>query len=57
MILGKSAEEAARYLATVEVNGRDYELTSYIGAMPVRGYYLTGNEKNDNGLPQGFLVD
>ena len=57
MILGKSADEAAKGMALVEVNGRDYALTGYVGALPVRSYYLEGNEKNDNGEPQGFLVD
>ena len=57
MILGKSADEAAKGMELVEVNGRNYALTGYVGAMPVRGYYLEGNEKNDNGEPQGFLVE
>ena len=57
MIRGTSADEAAKGMALVEVNGRDYALTGYVGALPVRGYYLEGNEKNDNGEPQGFLVD
>mgnify|MGYP007000427639 len=24
---------------------------------PLRGSYIPGNEKNDDGLPQGFLVE
>ena len=38
MILGKSANEAAKGMALVEVNGRDYALTGYVGTAPVHGY-------------------
>jgi len=31
-------------------------LKGYVGASPVRGHYVEGNEVNDNGEPQGFLV-
>ncbi len=51
-----SAAEAAARQRQVHVNGRDYTLAEYIGAAPVRGHYVAGNETNDNGLPQGFLV-
>ena len=57
MIHGKSADEGAKGVALVEVNGCDYALTGYVGAVPLRGYYFEGNEKNDNREPQGFLVD
>jgi hypothetical protein len=40
----------------VHVNGRDYTLAEYVGAAPKNGIYVHGNEINDNGLPQGFLV-
>ena len=52
-----SAAEAAGRQRIVHVHGRDYTLSAYIGAAPERGHYVAGNEKNDNGLPQGFLVD
>ena len=52
-----SAAEAAARQRTVHVHGRDYTLSAYIGAAPTRGHYVAGNEVNDNGLPQGFLVD
>ena len=52
-----SATEAAARQRQVHVNGRDYTLSEYIGAAPERGHYVAGNETNDNGLPQGFLVD
>ena len=51
-----TAAEAAARQRQVHVNGRDYTLAEYIGAAPVRGHYVAGNETNDNGLPQGFLV-
>ena len=57
MLYGKSAPEAQSTRRAVEVNLRNYELSSYVGAAPVRGHYLEGNEVNDNGLPQGFLVE
>ena len=52
-----SAAEAAGRQRQVHVHGRDYTLSAYIGAAPTRGHYVAGNEVNDNGLPQGFLVD
>ena len=51
-----SAAEAAGRQRQVHVNGRDYTLSEYIGAAPTRGHYVAGNEFNDNGMPQGFLV-
>lgn len=56
MLLVTSAEEAAARQRQVEVNGRHYVLAEYVGAAPKRGHYVPGNEANDNGLPQGFLV-
>lgn len=56
MLLITSAAEAAARSRQVHVNGRDYTLSEYIGAAPERGHYVAGNESNDNGLPQGFLV-
>ncbi len=52
-----TASEAAGRKHQVHVHGRDYTLSEYIGAAPKRGHYVPGNEVNDNGLPQGFLVD
>lgn len=57
MILVTPAQEAAARARIVHVNGRDYTIAEYIGAAPKRGHYVAGNEANDNGLPQGFLVD
>ena len=56
MLLARSAEEARRHQRRIEVNGAEYVLSAYIGAAPARGMYVEGNEVNDNGLPQGFLV-
>jgi len=56
MIYGIPAGEAAANAADIEVNGRQYTLSGCVGAAPVRGYYLEGNEANDTGEPQGFLV-
>ena len=56
MLYGKSATEARAASHVVEVNHRNYILSGFVGAAPVRGFYLEGNEVNDNGLPQGFLV-
>lgn len=57
MLYGKSATEARAASHVVEVNHKNYVLSGYVGAAPVRGFYLEGNEVNDNGLPQGFLVE
>ncbi len=57
MLIATSTSEAMRNQRRVHVNGRDYVLSEYIGAAPVRGTYEEGNEVNDNGLPQGFLVE
>jgi hypothetical protein len=57
MLLARSAEEARRNQRRIQVNGREYVLSAYIGAAPLRGMYVEGNEANDDGLPQGFLVE
>jgi hypothetical protein len=56
MPLATSAEEAMQRCRQVEVNGRRYTLAEYVGAAPQKGIYVDGNEVNDNGLPQAFLV-
>ena len=56
MRLVTTAAEARAHSRTVLVNGRDYTIAEYVGAAPVKGHYVDGNEANDNGLPQGFLV-
>jgi hypothetical protein len=41
----------------IDVHGQTYHLSPYVGSAPLRGSYTPGNEKNDDGLPQGFLVE
>lgn len=57
MLFATSTPEARANARKVHVNGHDYVLNGYIGHSPTRGRYVEGNEKNDNGLPQGFLVE
>ena len=57
MLLVTPTADAMKRQRQVHVNGRDYTLSEYVGAAPLRGHYQPGNEVNDNGLPQGFLVD
>ena len=57
MLLVTSAEEARTRQRQIDVHGHQYTITEYVGAAPKRGHYVAGNEVNDNGLPQGFLVD
>ena len=57
MLIATSAAEARQKQRLVHVNGHDYTLSEYVGAAPVRGKYVEGSEVNDNGLPQGFLVE
>lgn len=57
MLLGRATQEARANRQVVHVNGHDYVLSEYVGAAPVRGHYVEGNEDNDNSLPQGFLVE
>ncbi len=56
MLIVTSRAEAASRSRQVHVNGRDYTLDEYVGAAPKRGHYVAGNEANDDGRPQGFLV-
>lgn len=56
MLIATSAPDAMRRSRQVEVNGRHYTLAEYVGAVPKKGTYVDGNEVNDNGLPQAFLV-
>lgn len=56
MLIVTSASEAAARSRQVHVNGRDYRLDEYVGAAPKKGHYVAGNESNDDGRPQGFLV-
>jgi hypothetical protein len=56
MLLMTSATDAMQRSRQVEVNGRQYTLAQYVGAVPKKGVYIEGNEINDNGLPQAFLV-
>jgi hypothetical protein len=57
MLIVTSAAEAMQRQRRVHVNGKDYTLSEFVGAMPTRGAYEQDNEVNDNGLPQGFLVE
>ena len=57
MRLGRSTPEALDNQRIVHVNGHDYVLSEFVGAAPVRGMYVEGNEANGNELPQGFLVE
>ena len=56
MIIATPTSEAQNSERQVHVNGHDYNLREYVGAMPLHGKYVDGNERNDNGMPQGFLV-
>ena len=57
MLIATSTAEAQQNQRQVHVNGHDYTLSAYVGSAPLRGTYVKGNEVNDNGLPQGFLVE
>jgi hypothetical protein len=52
-----SADDARAARKPVEVQGRTYYLSPYMGSAPTRGRYEPGNEINDDGMPQGFLVE
>ena len=54
---GRSTPEALDNQRIVHVNGHDYVLSEFVGAAPLRGMYVEGNEANGNTLPQGFLVE
>lgn len=51
------ASAAANTRHPLQVNGRTYMISDYVGVGPLKGKYVAGNERNDNGLPQGFLVE
>lgn len=57
MLLVTSTAEADAKAKTIDVLGSPYVLREYFGRSPTRGVYVEGNESNDDGLPQGFLVD
>jgi len=56
MLIATSITRANERRRVVDVHGQDYLLREFVGAVPRRGTYVEGNETNDNGLPQGFLV-
>ena len=56
MLIATSISQANERRRIVDVHGQDYLLHEFVGAVPRRGTYVEGNESNDNGLPQGFLV-
>tara|TARA_B100000676_G_C18085707_1_gene854851 strand:+ start:2665 stop:3414 length:750 start_codon:yes stop_codon:yes gene_type:complete len=56
MRIATATNEAEKFERQVHVNGHDYTLREYVGSMPLHGKYVDGNERNDNGMPQGFLV-
>lgn len=51
-----SLAEASARQRTVDVHGQSYMLREFVGAAPLRGTYVEGNEANDDRRPQGFLV-
>lgn len=56
MLIVTPAAEAAARSKPIQVHGREYIISEYIGSPPKRGIYVPGNEVNDDGRPQGFLV-
>ena len=56
MLIVTSRAEAAARSRQIEVHGNTYTLDAYVGSAPKRGHYVEGNEANDDGRPQGFLV-
>lgn len=56
MLIAASIVVANERRRTVDVHGQEYLLREFVGAVPRRGTYVEGNEANDDGLPQGFLV-
>lgn len=56
MLIATSIADANERRQLVDVHGQEYLLREFVGAVPRRGTYVEGNEANDNGLPQGFLV-
>jgi hypothetical protein len=56
MLIVTSRAEAAARARVIQVNGREYTIDEYVGSAPKKGMYVEGNETNDDGRPQGFLV-
>ena len=56
MLFVTSRAEAAARSRQIQVHGREYTIDEYVGQAPKRGHYVAGNEANDDGRPQGFLV-
>ena len=56
MLIAASIAAVNERRRTVDVQGREYLLRELVGAVPRRGTYVEGNEVNDDGFPQGFLV-
>lgn len=56
MLIVTSRQEAASRSRQIQVHGATYTIDEYVGQAPKRGHYLPGNEVNDDGRPQGFLV-
>ena len=56
MLIATSISDADERRRVVDVHGQSYLLREFVGAVPRRGTYVEGNEANDDGLPQGFLV-
>lgn len=56
MLIVTSATDALQRQRQIQVNGKEYTLSEFVGSMPLRGHYQEGNEANDDGRPQGFLV-
>jgi hypothetical protein len=55
MLLTTSATDAIQRSRQIEVNGRQYTLAEYVGAVPKKVVYVEGNEVNDNGQFQVFV--
>ncbi|MEZ5853896.1 MAG: hypothetical protein R3D67_03805 [Hyphomicrobiaceae bacterium] len=51
-----SRAEAISRSRQIQVHGNTYTIDEYVGSAPKRGHYVEGNEANDDGRPQGFLV-
>ena len=56
MLIVTPRAEAAAQSRKIQVNGREYTIDAYVGSAPKKGTYVAGNEANDDGRPQGFLV-
>jgi hypothetical protein len=56
MLIVTPRSEAAARSRDIQVHGRTYTIDEYVGSAPKRGHYVAGNEANDDGRPQGFMV-